>query len=447
MSKQARRKRAGVTGITVYQRGKTWSYRIDLEPHPLTGKRQRENRGGFATEDEAWTEAIKAKAALDAGRYVKPSRRTVREFAAEWLASIEHSVKPSTYTNYVDYFDAYVLPIIGDRRLQDITVTVLNALCRHLLENGRCKPNTNAAMYQYWLTRTRSGKDVTPRELATACQTTIHAARAAIRRYKAGRVPRDLGTGLAPKTVRNVQNMLHKAFGTAVAWRYIDHNPAEHVSKPRVRRRRPDTWNAEQLAAFLVVANQDRFRALWMLVATTGMRRSELAGARRDLLDLDAGTLRVEPTRVVVDGKPIDEDGKTDSGRRTIALDPHTIAVLREHLAMLDAEREAWGAEYPDHGKLFCYEDGRPIHPDTITRRFNRLVDRAGLPRITLHGVRHSYATLAMDAGINPKIVSERIGHSNVGFTMQTYVQRSPGLDRDAAATVAELIVRAKSKS
>jgi integrase len=226
------------------------------------------------------------------------------------------------------------------------------------------------------------------------------------------------------------------------AWRYLDHNPAEHTTRIRVRRRHVDTWNAAQLATFLAEANRDRFRALWRLVATTGMRRSELAGAERDLLDLDGATLTIAPTRVVVDGKPIDEDGKSESARRRISLDPRTVAILREHLALLDAERVEWGASYPTHGKLFCYENGRQIHPDTITRRFNRLVDRAGLPRITLHGVRHSYATLSVDAGINPKVVSERIGHSSVAFTMQTYVQRSPDLDRDsaAAATIADLI-------
>jgi integrase len=184
-----------------------------------------------------------------------------------------------------------------------------------------------------------------------------------------------------------------------------------------------------------------------MLVATTGMRRSELAGAERGLLDLDAGTLTVAPTRVVVGGKPVDEDGKSESGRRTISLDSDTIDALRAHVTTLDEEKKAWGPSYPDHGKLFCYEDGRRLHPDTITRRFNRLVDRAGLRRITLHGVRHSYATVSVDAGINPKILSERIGHSDVGFTMRTYVQRSPGLDKDAAATIAELISRSRKAS
>jgi integrase len=437
------KRRGGIKGVTVYQRGNTWSYRVDLEPDLLTGKRQRENRGGFPTEDDAWAEAVKARTALATGRHVKASRRTVRQVAAEWLASIEHSIKPSTYTNYVDYLDAYVLPTIGDRRLQDINVTILNALYRHLLENGRIKPNNNAAMYDYWLTKTRTGRTVTPRQLATECKTSIHAARRAVARYEAGRFPRQLSSGLAPKTVRNIQNMLHKMFGTATAWHYIEHNPTDHVSKPRVRRRRPETWDAEQLRAFLTHASTDRFRALWVLVATTGMRRSELAGAERASLDLDAGQLTIAPTRVVVGGKAVDEDGKTESGRRTISLDPHTVAVLREHVAMLDEERQAWGDSYPDHGKLFCYEDGRQLHPDTITRRFNRLVDRSGLPRITLHGVRHSYATVSVDAGINPKAISERIGHSSVAFTMQTYVQRSGDLVRDAgaAATVANLIM------
>ncbi|AEH08444.1 MULTISPECIES: site-specific integrase [Protofrankia] len=438
-----RRGRLAVPGITVYQRGKTWSYRVDLDPHPLTGKRQRENRGGFATDDEAWSEALKARGELEAGRHVKRSRRKVRQFVAEWLAAIEPAVKRSTYVNYVDYLDAYVLPVLGDRRLQDITVTVLNTFSRHLLENGRRKTNTNLTMYAYWARQTRADRPVTAAELAEVGKTTIHAGRAALGRYRRGRVPRDIGTGLAPKTVRNVLNMLHKAFGDAVVWRYIEINPAEHVVKPRVGRHRPTTWDAVQLGTWVRAADVDRFRALWMLAATTGMRRSELAGIDRDGLDLDAATLVIADTRVVVGGKAIDEDGKSDSGRRMIALDAPTVAILREHLTMLDRERESWSGDYPDHGKLFVYEDGRPIHPDTITRRFNRLVDRAGLPRIRLHDVRHSYATVSIDAGANPKVVSERIGHASLAFTLATYVQRTGDLTREAttATTVTNLIL------
>jgi integrase len=107
---------------------------------------------------------------------------------------------------------------------------------------------------------------------------------------------------------------------------------------------------------------------------------------------------------------------------------------------MLDKERRAFGQSYHEHGKLFCHPDGKPIHPDTITRRFNRLVDAAGVPRIRLHDVRHTYATLSLDAGVDPKIVSDRIGHVNMAYTLQIYTHRSTGRDREAAKRVAGLI-------
>jgi Phage integrase, N-terminal SAM-like domain/Arm DNA-binding domain len=143
------RKRPAVDGVSVFTRnmGKSWIYQVELEPDPLTGKRQREYKSGFATEDEAWTAAIGAKKAAEAGRRVPPSKRTVADFFKEWLTTVEHSIKPSTRSNYVDYLDAYVLPSIGGRRLQDIDVPILNTLYRRLLKEGRCKPDNNSKMF------------------------------------------------------------------------------------------------------------------------------------------------------------------------------------------------------------------------------------------------------------------------------------------------------------
>jgi integrase len=420
MSEPKRTRRPGVPGVTVYPRGKSFAYSVDTEPDALTGKVRYEYKGGFFTEEEAWAAPLKAKAAVDARRRVPPSRRTVAGFLAEWLTSIKDAIKPSTYANYVDYIDAYVLPHIGQRRLQDIDVPVLNALYRHLLKAGRCKPDNNARMFDYWQTRKVAGVEPKPREIAEHCKVSIYAARSAVLRYRRGRVPVTRSPGLAPKTVKNVHRMLHRALSDAVAWRYAEFNPAVHASLPREsrkgKRRRGTTWTPEQLSVWLKVATCDRDAALWVLVATTGMRRSELAGADRKLLDLDAGTLTMEDTRVVVDGKAEESDGKTESRNRTVALDPLTIAYLRRHLVMLDRECREFGSGYRDHGKLFCHPDGTPIHPDTITRRFNRLVDRAGVPRIRLHDVRHTYATLSLDAGVEPKVVSDRIGHANMAY-------------------------------
>lgn len=236
--------------------------------------------------------------------------------------------------------------------------------------------------------------------------------------------------------------MLHRAFRDAVAWRYIAVNPADHASLPRTTwlRTRPTPWTLRELNSWLQTAIEDRDAAMWILAATTGMRRSELAGARRDLLDLDQPTLLIDPTRIVVAGRAQASDGKTTASRRRISLDRFTTNALRAHLDRLNREQAEWGASYHAAGLLFCHPDGRPLHPDTITRRFNRLVDGAGVPRIRLHDVRHTYATLSIDAGIDPKKISDRIGHASVAFTLATYTHPSAGLDRDAAETFAAAV-------
>ena len=436
-------------GITVHQRGSRWYYRLDLEPDPLTGKRQRENRGGFESESAAWTAAMASKQRHDGGRHVRTNRRTVRAFLAEWQAAVGESVKPSTRQNYADYIRAYVDPIIGDRRLQDVTVPVLNLLYRRLLTEGRVKADRNSAMFAYWSEHQaeRDGLGPTPAELVSACGVSIYAARAAVLRFRRGRLPVDAGTGLAPKTVKNIHRMLHRAFSDAVAWEYLVVNPAAHASLPREQRRmsrtRPKPWTVDELTAWLRLALSDRFAAMWLLAATTGMRRSELAGVDRELLDLDARTLAIEDTRVVVGGYTIESDGKSNAGVRVISLDDYTVDLLRVYLSVLDEEQEAFGAGYDtSHHKLLRYPDGRAVHADTITRRFNRLVDLAGVRRIRLHDVRHTYATLSLDSGVHAKIVSDRIGHAHEGITVAIYGHRSTGHDRAAAELVAGLIRR-----
>jgi integrase len=197
----------------------------------------------------------------------------------------------------------------------------------------------------------------------------------------------------------------------------------------------------DQLQTFLQQARRDRFFALWVLEATSGMRRCELAGARQDLLDLDGGTLQIEPTRVVVDGKVIESDGKTQNAQHLLALDPFTLAVLKAHVDQLEQERRAFGPDYDDQGWLFCWENGRPPHPDTISRRFKKLSGQAGLPEIDLHDVRHSYATAGRNAKIDWKALSKRIGHADVAFTMKQYVQTDLEADREVANTLADLIL------
>jgi len=152
---------------------------------------------------------------------------------------------------------------------------------------------------------------------------------------------------------------------------------------------------------------------------------------RRSGLDLDAGTLDIDETLISVAGRAEESDGKTAAGVRSVALDAFTVEALRDHLAMLDEERRAFGEAYHGGGWLYVWPDGRRPHPDSVTDRFNRLVDRAGVRRIRLHDVRHTYATLALNSGVEPKIVSDRVGHSNPGITFQiTLTGRPDSTDR-----------------
>jgi integrase len=247
--------------------------------------------------------------------------------------------------------------------------------------------------------------------------------------------------GLSTKTVRNVHVMLHKALSDAVAWRYVSENVAEHAKPPRVSRRRATVWTPDQVRRFLAHAREDRFYALYLLAATTGMRRAELCGLRWPDVDFGNSALSIAATRVVVRGRAEDSDGKTVNSQRLLALDPLTLDGLREQRERQEEERACFGRDYIVSDLVFTWEDGRPVHPDVMRQRFNRLVTALGLPRIRLHDMRHSYATAALAAGVSPKIVSERLGHASVAFTLSQYTHMIPGLDRDAANAVAAVLL------
>ncbi len=250
------------------------------------------------------------------GKHVKPSRRTVAEFLDEWVTTIDGRVRPTTLASYRDYRDAYVTPIVGKTALQDLTAVRLNLLYNHLLKQGRVR--------------------------------------------KAAALP----DGLAPKTVRNVHVMLRRALRDAVRWGYLAHNPAEDAEPPSTSGRKRKVWTPEQLRTFVEHARDDRFYALWLLVATTGLRRGELAGLRAEDFDLKAGKVTPAVPRVVVDGRAQESEPKTSHGYRSLALDPVTTEAIQQHIKRWRAERRSTGHNSP---LIFCWPDGQPVHPQTIT--------------------------------------------------------------------------------
>jgi integrase len=217
------------------------------------------------------------------------------------------------------------------------------------------------------------------------------------------------GKGLAPKTVRNIHALLHRALKDAARWGYVPHNRADDVDPPHGTSPERQVWSPEQLRAFLTHVRDDRLYALWILVATTGMRRAELAGLRWSDIDFTRARLTPRLPRVAVNYQVHESDTKTPSGRRSLALDPATLQALGEHRRRQAEERAV--IELADTNDLvFTWPDGRPLHPDLITDWFQRHAKRVawdqagrtkvGLPGIRLHDLRHTWATLALAAGV-----------------------------------------------
>ncbi|MFL6240554.1 MAG: site-specific integrase [Actinomycetes bacterium] len=218
------------------------------------------------------------------------------------------------------------------------------------------------------------------------------------------------------------------------------------------------TWTAKQLSDFLAAEREGRLYPLCLLLATTGLRRGEALGLRWQDVDLDNARLSVRQTVISISGKlhirPTTKTGKA----RVVDLDPGTITTLRAHKVGQAQERLAAGGRWADKGLLFTKDDSRlgeggapgdPLHPERLTRTLQRRIRAynmahpdATLPVFGPHGLRHTWATLALGAGVHPKVVSERLGHSTIAITLDTYSHVTPTLQRQAAEQVAALFVR-----
>ena len=215
---------------------------------------------------------------------------------------------------------------------------------------------------------------------------------------------------------------------------------AEDAKVPKLTTKEMEVWSPEQLSAFLEHVATDRMAALWRLAATTGMRRGELLGLRWADVDFEAGALTVSQSLTIADYKTHISTPKTDGSRRRLTLDPATLAALRAHRARQSAERLALGVAWQDTGLVFTREDGGEVHPHLVSRWFDQRLKAAGLPRITFHAVRHSYATMLLRGGQPIHRVSKRLGHSKPTVTLNIYGHVLPGDDEEAALAGAELL-------
>jgi integrase len=265
--------------------------------------------------------------------------------------------------------------------------------------------------------------------------------------------------GLNPRTVRYIHTIVRRCLQDALELGMVERNPADRVrSVPRgkdTRFRGARTWTADEVRRFLQQNRQhrhrggkrglDRLHAAWVVLLTTGLRRGELLGLTWGALDLDRARLRVDRTVEVIKSEAGPQVGfgqpKTERSRRTIELGPATVAALREHRVRQDLERQE-RSDWHDQDLVFPSRDGRPFHPERFSREFVSRVTAYGLPRIRLHDLRHTWATLALESNeVSMKVVSDRLGHSGIAITADIYSHVSSARDAHAAATVENMFL------
>ena len=370
----------------VHKRGQTWTYVVDGGRDPATGRRRQRTKGGFRTKRLAEEALAAALQSMHDGSFVATDPQTVGEWIDRWLVAMAPKIRSSTLRDYRMGLTR-VKDRLGHVRLQELRPLDVEELYASLLEDGH-----------------------------------------------------RFGGGLAPKTVKNVHIALRRSLADAERFGLVNRNVASLVKPPSATRPEFITWTADDVRTFLAAVEGERDAAAYRLLIATGMRRGEVLGLRWSSVDLGSSRLTIERSLTVVDSVVVWSPPKTARSRRSISLDPVTVAALRAHrVAQLEervAAGDAWNSEID---LVFCDEIGDVLHPNRFTRRFQSAARRAGVPVIRLHDLRHTWATLALQAGVHPKIVSERLGHATTGITLDIYSHVQPTLDAEAAVTVADL--------
>ena len=369
------RKRGNGDGSLYLRRDGRWVASITLE-----GGVRRTYYGRTRLEvRQKLSAALRAKAD---GLLVPRADRTVAAYLEQWLEDMaKPSVRPRTFESY-SLNVRRLRPQIGRIRLNDLTPAAIQAAYGALLRRG-----------------------------------------------------------LSPRSVIQAHAVLHRALRQAVQWGLLPRNPVDAVSRPRPKRTEIRTLSVREVKQLFETSRNDRLHALWVLLSTTGLRLGEALGLMWKDLNLDQGTVSVQRALQRERGVGfVLVEPKTEHSRRRVYLAPGTIATLTEHRRLQAQDRLVAGPGWEStHDLIFRTQVGRPIEGGQVSWAFHKVLEKAKLPRIRLHDLRHTAASQLLERGVHPKVVQEMLGHSTITLTLDTYSHIVPGLQAQVAEQMQRL--------
>ncbi len=363
----------------------SWTIILYLGRDLKTGKKLYKQHTVRGSKKDAERERVRLLHSYNNGVYQEPTREPTGEYLRRWIRDYAKThVAASTYERYEDIVEKHLIPALGHVPL------------------SRLSPQDIRAHYS--------------------------------RAQQAGR--HDRKGGLSPTTVLQHHRILREALKHAVTEGLLVANPADRVPAPRRVRCEMPTLDEAQTCQLLDLVRETKLHIPVLLAVASGLRRGEILALRWQDVDLKAGTVAVRQALESTKKGLAFKQPKTQKSRRLVPVPPFAIEALRDHWRRQAEERLRLGPAYVNHDLVCPAPDGRPWDPDSLSPAFTKLVRRSGLPHIRFHDLRHGHATLLLKHGIHPKIVSERLGHSTVGLTLDTYSHVLPGMQEQAALTI-----------
>ena len=365
---------------TIRQRSKvrkdSWTVQIYLGIDPKTGKKRYYSEAVKGTKAKAERRKTELLHQVDTNSFVEPSALTVGEYLEKWLReSVKGRVKNRTYEGYEGNVRRYLVPRLGAIPLGKLTTQHVQVMESELLEGGGLK-----------------------------------------------------GKPLSAQTVLQAHRVLTKALNDTATLNIDKPNVAQSVKPPRPSKFEHQTLDWDDVQAFVDGISDHSFRTLVLLAIQTGLRRSELLGLQWRDAYLSAGMLSVRRALIKLPSGELELNEPKSRRGRVVHLPPESVGELEIH-------RKRGGGEQTGNGNfVFCHSDGSPLDPDLVTQAFKRMAKRAGLGQLRLHDLRHTHASLMLSKGIHLKIVSERLGHSNIGITGDLYSHVLPSVQEEAVS-------------